>query len=93
MEDINWREKSKELLVENIGEDINICTRVWEAWGVGTMTEDDFHLANEDAGFINDLSDMMIKFAKLACEEQKKICAEHRVTEYNILNAPTVKFD
>lgn len=31
------------------------CTRVWEAWGVGTMTEDDFTPARE-TDFVEDLA-------------------------------------
>lgn len=52
--------------------------------------------------------DAMIEFAKLACEEQKKICSQYAEIHYelvtdcadapfvdtnSILNAPTVKFD
>lgn len=33
-----------------------VCTRVWEAWGVNTMTQDDFHEIGEDTEFLNDLA-------------------------------------
>ncbi len=31
------------------------CDRVWEAWSVGTMTEEDFHNASYDDEVIDDL--------------------------------------
>lgn len=78
---MNLKDKAKELLVNTIGEDVNICTRVWEAWQVGTMTEEDFVLANEDEDFLNDLLDTVSKIVALACEEQKKICAGSALLE------------
>jgi len=34
-----------------------ICTRVWEAWGYDTMTQDDFALVSEDDEVINELAE------------------------------------
>ena len=34
-----------------------ICTRVWEAWGYDTMTQDDFALVAEDDEVINELAE------------------------------------
>lgn len=36
------REEMADLVGETIGGDTYDCTRVWSAWGVGTMSEDDF---------------------------------------------------
>src|SRR5690606_1612352 len=36
------REVMRDLIAEIIGGDTYDCTRVWSAWGVGTMSEDDF---------------------------------------------------
>jgi hypothetical protein len=35
-------EVMSDLIAETIGGDTYDCTRVWSAWGVGTMSEDDF---------------------------------------------------
>lgn len=36
--------------------DTYTCNRVWEAWGIGTMTQDDFSLACDDDDIIYDIS-------------------------------------
>lgn len=36
------RETLKDVMAAVIGGDAYDCTRVWNAWGVGTMTDDDF---------------------------------------------------
>lgn len=36
------REVLRDLIAQAIGGDTYDCTRVWSAWGVGTMSEDDF---------------------------------------------------
>jgi len=41
-------------LVSDILQDFKVQTRVDEAWSVGTMTQDDFHLANEDEDIIDE---------------------------------------
>lgn len=33
-----------------------VCTRSWSAWGVGTMTQDDFHNISEDEELLEDLA-------------------------------------
>jgi len=35
------------------------CTRVWEAWSYGTMTEDDFVPMDEDEDIVNDLKTLI----------------------------------
>lgn len=39
-----------------LASDTMFCTRVWSAWGYGTMTEDDFVNANEESEFIGDIA-------------------------------------
>ena len=34
----------QELVPESIGEDLYRCNRVWEAWQMNTMSEDDFEI-------------------------------------------------
>ena len=36
-----------------LASDTMFCTRVWSAWGYGTMTEEDFSDATEDFDFID----------------------------------------
>lgn len=36
------------------------CMRVWSAWGVGTMSQDDFRLVADDAGRLGELADAAI---------------------------------
>ena len=35
------------------------CTRVWEAWSYGTMTEDDFTPMEEDEDIVNDFKTLV----------------------------------
>ena len=37
-------------------QDTLFCSRVWSAWGYGTMTADDFSDTAEDDDFINDIA-------------------------------------
>lgn len=67
MEEINWKEKTEELLKSK-----NIDS--------GTK-----HHAYEY--LYKSMSECMIDFAKLACEEQKKICASESVSSEQIYNA------
>lgn len=36
------RDSMRDIIAQAIGGDTYDCTRVWSAWGVGTMSEDDF---------------------------------------------------
>ena len=38
------------------------CTRVWSAWGYGTMSQDDFHLAAEDDDIVSDTAKKLFDF-------------------------------
>lgn len=46
-----------------------VCTRVWEAWGYGTMTQDDFEAYTEGPGLdelVDKLMDIVARHAPLA---------------------------
>jgi hypothetical protein len=42
------------------------CTRVWHAWGVGTMSQDDFRLVAEDDERVAEIADAAILAASAA---------------------------
>lgn len=44
-------EQIKEIIAESLG-DLRYCNRVWSAWNIGTMTQDDFSMAGDDSDII-----------------------------------------
>jgi len=38
----------RDVIADSLGSTAYFCTRVWEAWNVGTMSRDDFHPITED---------------------------------------------
>lgn len=46
-------------LAETVLDDLLYCSRVWEAWGVGTMSESDFHNAAEDNAVTEDVAKIL----------------------------------
>ena len=40
------------------------CDRIWEAWQYGTMTQDDFILANEDDNIVEEIAKKLHDFIK-----------------------------
>lgn len=48
---------------ESLRETVYTCSRVWEAWSVGTMSEEDFAPAWEDDDLINDIATEALKAA------------------------------
>jgi hypothetical protein len=46
-----------------IDNDLYFCTRLWDAWLYGTMSEDDFVQAKHDEDFINDLAELLFTTA------------------------------
>lgn len=50
------REKVRDAIADCLGATIYCCTRQWSAWGVGTMSQDDFVLASEDDGILDELT-------------------------------------
>ena len=43
--------------------DLYFCTRVWDAWNVGTMSEEDFKSAKEDEDFVFELAELLYNTA------------------------------
>ena len=90
MEKINWKDKAKEIFALNIIANNNV---------IEIDNNDGSQTENERFITISAI-DAMIEFAKLACIEQKKICSKvqpgypkDEKPGFNIMNAPTVKFD
>jgi hypothetical protein len=53
---------TKEMLIDIICQHTALtdhCTRTWQAWGVGTMTQDDFEEVNE-SGLPDELADAIL---------------------------------
>lgn len=50
------REKVRDAIAECLGGSIYCCMRVWSAWGVGTMSQNDFVLASEDDEILDELT-------------------------------------
>ena len=67
-------EKLKEAISEAIREALGgalDCTRVWSAWGVGTMSEDDFSPVADDSERVGEIADAVMAVLttrKLVCE-------------------------
>lgn len=54
-------------IVDKLGSSFNSiysCTRVWEAWQIGTMTQDDFEPLEEDNEFIYELASSILEIIK-----------------------------
>lgn len=58
------REVMRDLIAEVIGGDTYDCTRVWSAWGVGTMSEDDFVPVVEQEERLYELADAYLDKVK-----------------------------
>lgn len=57
--DPETREHVCTAVAESLG-DAYDCTRVWAAWGVGTMSQDDFQRVADDAGRVGEIADAAI---------------------------------
>jgi len=54
------RDELAELIASELPGDVYACTRVWEAWSYGTMSQDDFTPANEEADLIAEIADAIL---------------------------------
>lgn len=54
------RDALRDLLAGAIGGDTYDCTRVWSAWGVGTMSEDDFVSVVEQDERLYEIADSLL---------------------------------
>lgn len=55
------RNSVADAIAEQCGEEVTVCTRVWEAWSYGTMGPDDFQPLSEDDGLLADMATAAIK--------------------------------
>lgn len=53
------KERLKNTLREQL-DDALVCTRVWDAWSVGTMSEDDFECLAYDDEYIEQLANAIL---------------------------------
>lgn len=53
------REQLKDTLREQLS-DALYCTRVWDAWSVGTMSEDDFECLAYDDEYVEQLANAIL---------------------------------
>lgn len=54
------RVRVRDAIAEAIGGDAYDCTRAWSAWGVGTMSADDFYCITDDGERLMDIADTAI---------------------------------
>lgn len=54
---------AKEAVADGLNETVYTCSRVWSAWGYGTMSEDDFAPAWEDDELVDDLATVALDAA------------------------------
>lgn len=57
-----------DVIAEHLGGDAYFCTRVWEAWGVGTMSANDFEPIVDDDEFIHEMATAAIAAYRKATE-------------------------
>lgn len=53
------KEKACEAVAEALGDALD-CTRVWSAWGVGTMSQDDFSLVAQDSSRVLEIVEAVL---------------------------------
>lgn len=60
------RDNLRDIIAQAIGGDTYDCTRVWSAWGVGTMSEDDFVPVVDQESRLYEMADACLdEFARL----------------------------
>lgn len=62
------KERLREAISEALGEALD-CTRVWEAWGYGTMSQDDFQPVNDDPDRLEELVDAALSVLPLPSDK------------------------
>lgn len=67
----------RDALAQTLG-DAYDCTRVWSAWGIGTMSQDDFSLVAEDDDRLHDLAIAALDASGVAdLLEALRLCYDH----------------
>lgn len=74
------RDRLRESLAETLGEAMD-CTRVWEAWGVGTMGPNDFQIITEDDERLEEIVDAALSALSTAPHMDKWIKCSNRLPE------------
>lgn len=65
------RENLRDIIAQAIGGDTYDCVRVWSAWGVGTMSEDDFVPVVDQEARLYEIADACLdEFARLNSEQK-----------------------
>jgi hypothetical protein len=59
----------RDALADSLGS-VYVCDRVWSAWGVGTMTQDDFYPAAESDEVLDSLVEAIAKATPPAAQRQ-----------------------
>lgn len=54
------RERIRDAIAETLGDAMD-CTRVWSAWHVGTMSQDDFNIIAEDEDRLNEIVEAVMQ--------------------------------
>jgi len=65
-------EDLKKEISDYLGDTTYNCTRVWSAWEYGTMSRDDFKLAQDDDDFMDSLVGIFEKFLSQARQESRR---------------------
>lgn len=79
------REAVRIAIAEAIGVSAYDCTRVWEAWNVGTMDQDDFVPIIEDDSRIDEIANAAInQFLELQCPQAVPV-SEKPLTDEQII--------
>ena len=77
------KERLREAISEALGEALD-CTRVWEAWGYSTMSQDDFQPVNDDPDRLEELVDAALSVLPLPSDKPEGEwvkCSERLPTE------------
>lgn len=69
------REMIADIVADNLG-DTYCCTRVWEAWSVGTMSQSDFHPAADDEDVTFDMADAILAVLPEIIQQNPSIIAD-----------------
>ena len=71
-------ERLEEALREELGEAVD-CTRVWEAWGYGTMSETDFILLADQPDRMRGLAEAVLNALEKPVEEEDRPAPENPI--------------
>lgn len=80
---VDLPEEVRQAVAESIADELGgamDCLRVWEAWSVGTMTQDDFALVSEDADRVSGITtaaiSALLQASPFRPSEEARSCAD-----------------